>query len=373
MIYERNNIHQLSPYVPGEQPNDTAIVKLNTNENPFPPCEAVLQAIRDIDGESLRRYPSPNSASFREIAAEVHGVRPDQIIATNGGDELLRLAFTVLCDPQTAGGGVGVCEPSYSLYPVLARIHDTPFVSISRQDNMALPDDFPQRLNDAGCRLALLVNPHAPSGRMESVESLTRIAQDFKGVLLIDEAYVDFAEHDALPLVQAGSALENVILLRTLSKGYSLAGLRFGYGIGSPKLIEAFDKARDSYNVDAIAQIAAIAALSNKSEAAKTWDAVIEQREYVTDELTKRGFTVPRSSTNFVLAGVPADSGGPGDSGASETGNAEGARTLYESLKRLNVFVRYFQQDQLDDKLRITIGTRKQNENLLGAMDQIRS
>jgi len=248
MPYQRDNIDRLAAYVPGEQPpiGSGPLVKLNTNENPFPPAAGVLQAIRDIQGDQLRRYPPPTASACRAAAARAHGLSPDEVIFTNGGDELLRLALTAFCDPGgSGGGGLGVADPSYSLYPVLAQIHDTPLTRVALGDDFALPDDFSDRLNDAGCRLAMVVHPHAPSGRLEPLERLEAVARRFQGVLLIDEAYVDFAPHDCLTLLDPGKALDNVLLLRTLSKGYSLAGLRCGYGLGHRDLVSVLDKVRE--------------------------------------------------------------------------------------------------------------------------------
>jgi len=362
MPYERDNIRQLTAYTPGEQPQSTRLVKLNTNENPYPPCPAVLQAIASVSGEMLRRYPPPTAAGFRQTAAQVHEVSPQNIIATNGGDELLRMAITVFCEPRRVGNaqppmsmrGLGVAEPSYSLYPVLADIHDTPIVRVPLDDHFALPDNFAARLNDAGCGLAMIVNPHAPSGRLTDLSQLRDLADAFQGVLLIDEAYVDFAQHDALALVREGR--ENVLLLRTLSKGYSLAGLRFGYGIGHADLIAALDKARDSYNTDVLSQAAAVAALQHRAEARQSWQKVIAERQRITQALVDMGFTVQPSESNFLLAAPPP----PAD-----------ARQIYESLKKRDIFVRYFDQDRLRDKLRITIGTAEQNNELLTALKQI--
>ncbi len=376
MGYERDNIGRLAAYAPGEQPTTGAsggaggggVVKLNTNENPYPPCDAVLKAIAGVTGEMLRRYPQPSALRFRQVAAAVHGVTPEHIIATNGGDELLRMVIGVFCQPRgeltdtstpsgTTAGGLAMAEPSYSLYPVLADIHNTPLLRVPLDDNFGLTADFADRVVQAGCKLAILVNPHAPSGRLESLATLRSIAATLRRggcVLLIDEAYVDFATRDALPLVR-DEALDNVLLLRTLSKGYSLAGLRFGYGIGHPRLIAALHKARDSYNVDVLAQAAATAALEHRDEARKTWEKVIAERERVTMELRGRGFVVPESQSNFVLATPPAGS--------------RSAKEIYESLKAGNIFVRYFDQDRLRDKLRITIGTVEQNEVLLRGLE----
>ncbi len=363
MAYERDNIRHLEAYTPGEQPQpgqNQTIIKLNTNENPYPPAPEVLEAIRGVGADSLRRYPQPQAMPCREAIAQAHGLSPDQVIVTNGGDELLRLAVTVFCHPRsgqappTANGGVGVGHPSYSLYPVLAGIHDTPLTEIALGDDFALPPDFADRLNTAGCRLAMVVNPHAPSGRLEPLERLRALAHRFKGVLLIDEAYVDFAQHDALGLLATGEALDNVLILRTLSKGYSLAGLRLGYGLGHPGLIQALDKARDSYNLNALSQAAAIAALQHRDHAAATWRAVIDQRGRLANELSQRGYRVYPSASNFLLTQPPYD-----------------ARGAYESLKANGVLVRYFDQQPLRDKLRITVGTPEENDALLVAIDQL--
>lgn len=343
----------MAGYTPGEQPASTDVVKLNTNENPYPPCDAVLSAIREVTAESLRRYPPPLADAFRHAAAKVHGVSPEQIVATNGGDELLRLALTVFCDPRAVGGakGVGVAEPSYSLYPVLAEIQDTRITRVALREDWTLPEDFAKQLNDAGCGLAIVVNPHAPSGLLEPLDRLERIARSFEGVLLVDEAYVDFAQRDAVPLLEGSRGLKNVLLLRSLSKGYSLAGLRFGYGMGHAALIDAMNKAKDSYNTDAVSQAAATAAMVNRGQAARSWAAVIAERARLTQALVAKGYRVFPSESNFILATPPA--GGPD------------ARSIYQSLKARGIFVRYFDQDRLRDKLRITIGTPEQNNRLL--------
>jgi len=357
MTFERENIRRMTGYTPGEQPDVADVVKLNTNENPYPPAGAVIEALRGIDAEALRRYPPATARPFREIAARVHGLSPENVIATNGGDELLRMTITTFVDPHQP---VGVAEPSYSLYPVLAAIHDCPVVRVPLNADWSIPSDFAKRMNDEGAKLVILVNPHAPSGRLTSIDQLACIAADLDGVLLIDEAYVDFVDpevnHDAVQLVKQ---YENVLLLRTLSKGYSLAGLRFGYGMGSVSLIHPMlTKTKDSYNVDVVAQRLAEAALKSRGEAAKTWTAVRTERKRLTERLNALGFSCPESQSNFVLARM------------SESAEA-GARRLYESLKELNIFVRYFDQDRLRDKLRITIGRPEENDALLHALEEL--
>lgn len=363
MAYERDNIQRLDPYAPGEQLDTTKVIKLNTNENPYPPSPRVMAAIAAVPAERLRVYPPPLAQEFRAAAARLHGVEPSQVIATNGGDELLRLIVTVFCEPSgqaggstSGGGGVGTTTPSYSLYPVLAAIHDTPIVHVMRDENFDSPGDVAEQWNAAGCRVGFVVNPHAPTGKLESVQTLRAIAAKFEGVLVVDEAYVDFAERDALDLVR--EHLANVILLRSMSKGYGLAGLRFGYGLGHIDLIAALDKARDSYNTDILSQAAATAALEDQDYARETWAKVIEQRSRLTDALRQRGWAVIDSHSNFVLSTPPPDK--------------HSAEAIYAALKQRGILVRYFNHPRLDDKLRITVGTEAQVTRLLEELDQLR-
>jgi len=343
-------------YTWGEQPTRQNVIKLNTNENPYPATAAVAEALRNARVEDLRRYPQPFANGFREVAAEAHGVSIDNIMATNGGDELLRLVITTFVD---AGQFIGMAEPSYSLYPVLAAVQGCEVARIPLKDDWTLPSDFAARLNAEGARLAFVVNPHAPSGKLLPVEQLRQLAAEFKGVLVIDEAYVDFVDpelaYDAVPLI---TEFDNVLLLRTLSKGYSLAGLRFAYGIASTTLIEPMlYKTRDSYNTDHLSQLLARAALASRDEAALSWQLVREQRTRVTDALTAMGFSVLPSQSNFLLAAVP-EQGTATDSDAL-------ARRLYQQLKDDGILVRYFDQPRLRNKLRITIGTAEENTQLL--------
>lgn len=350
MAYERDNIRQMQGYKSGEQPENADTVKLNTNENPWPPAPAVGEAIRHFDAGQLRRYPQPTADRFRRLAADLHQVHPENIIATRGGDELLRLVITTFVDPYQP---IGMTEPTYSLYPVLAQIQDCPVVKVPLGDEWSLPDDFAHRMNKAGVKLSLLVNPHAPSGSLLGMEAIRKLARDIDSVLLIDEAYVDFVDpdvaYDSASLVEE---FDNLIVLRTLSKGYSLAGLRFGYGIGAESLIRPMlEKTRDSYNLDAISQRIAEAALEHRDHAAWSWKQVRTERERLRSALTALGLTVPESQANFLLATVYK--AGPS------------ANDLYEYLKEHGVLVRYFDQPGLADKLRITVGTPEDNEQLI--------
>ena len=377
----RDNVAALAPYTPGEQPGTRErVIKLNTNEAPFPPHPAVLAAVRGVAGEALRRYPSPTAGAFRQAAAHAHGLTPDHVIATNGGDELLRLAITCYC--LTAGrdvatsGGIGLASPTYSLYPVLAAIHNTPVVEVPRGEGFALPEptELARAWHAAGVNLGFVVNPHAPSGRLESIDALRELAGAFEGLLLVDEAYADFASHDALDLLRK-EGRKNVLILRSLSKGYALAGVRFGYGMGDPEVIEVLHKARDSYNTDAVSQAAATAAIERREDHRRLWDGVRAERDRLTHALRDRGFAVLHSESNFLLCTPPqpgerASAGGHSSAARSEApGHATAAGMLYENLKTRGILVRHFDADRLSDKLRVSVGTPDQNDALLGAID----
>ncbi len=352
MHYERANIRAMSGYSAGEQPEQPGVIKLNTNENPYPASDAVERALQSISVADLRRYPPPLAQEFREAAAARHGVAPENIIATNGGDELLRLAVATYLEP---GRPLGMADPSYSLYPVLAAAHGSPVARVPLAGDWSLPGDFAERLNREGAGLAFVVNPHAPTGLLRPAAQLAELANRFEGVLVLDEAYVDFVDpeigHDTVPLLRE---FDNVLILRTLSKGYSLAGLRLAYGMGSRELLEPMlYKTRDSYNTDFIAQKLATAALRDQTHASRTWQRVREQRQELQDQLHALGFECLPSQSNFILVTPPG--GEP----------KRMARSLYERLKKDGILIRYFDQPRLDDKLRISIGTEAENQQLI--------
>lgn len=352
MHYERNNIWQMTGYEPGEQPTDHQTIKLNTNENPYPPPAAVMQALTDIQPEDLRRYPTPSAARFRAAAAQYHQMTPEQIVTTNGGDELIRLALSTFVEP---GQPIGIADPSYSLYLTAAAIHNSPVITVPLDDDWNLPEDFAQRMNHAGVALSMIVNPHAPSGLLLDYATIDVMAGTLNGVLMVDEAYVDFADpkHDLVPLV---AKHHNLLILRTMSKGYSLAGLRLGYGIGAESLIYPIAyKARDSFSVDVIADHLGATALAHRAAYSVGWEMVRENRNKLISALRERGFTVPPSQSNFCLARVPA--------------SGQSAQQLYLTLKEAGVLVRYFNTPRLKDHLRITVGTAEQNARLLAVID----
>jgi histidinol-phosphate aminotransferase len=322
-------------------------VKLNTNENPYPPSPRVFEAIRAIDGDALRRYPSPAADEFRQAAAAVHGVRPEQILAGNGSDDVLQIALRTFCG---AGDVLASPDPTYSLYPVLAELADVRFVTVAWERDWTLPADA---LIAARPRAIFFANPNAPSGTWVPPEAVGALAARTEALVLVDEAYADFGDGNCVGLL---TRHENVLITRTLSKGYGLAGLRFGYAIGHPAVIDQMAKVKDSYNCDAVAIRAACAAIQDQDYARAQWARVREERARVTLALEERGFSVIPSHGNFVLASTPG--GGH-------------ARRLYEALKDRGVLVRFFDKPGLDDKLRITIGAPAENTALLAALDAV--
>ncbi|MFT4672479.1 MAG: histidinol-phosphate aminotransferase [Pseudohongiellaceae bacterium] len=355
MTFERPNIEVMKGYMPGEQPRGNNIVKLNTNENPYPPGPKVAHCLSQIGVDSLRRYPPPLANDFRLAAAQLHQVTPENIIPTNGGDEFLRLVMTTFVG---AGETIAVTKPSYSLYPVLAEIQDSKLVEIALEDDWSMPKNFAKRLNQLNAKLAIIVNPHAPTGSLLDCHYLAEVAHEFKGILLVDEAYVDFIEpelgYDSIVLI---NQFPNILFLRSMSKGYSLAGLRFGYGIGPEQLINPMMyKTRDSYNTDFIAQKLATAAILDKAYAQDTWDKVRASRKILAISLSQLGLPSPPSQANFLLCDIP---------------ETPGALALYKSLKAENILVRYFDQDRLRNKLRISIGNDAENQRLVSAIEQV--
>lgn len=352
MSYERANIARMHGYAYGEQPQARDVVKLNTNENPFPPSPAVARALAAFDAADLRRYPPATADRLRGLVAGRLQVTPENVVVTNGGDEGLRLAITTFV---ASGASLGMATPSYSLYPVLAAVQDCAVADVPLGDDWTPPGDFAERLNAAGARLTCLVNPHAPSGVLLPESAISAIAERLDGVLLVDEAYVDFVDpatgHDLVPLIERH---DNLLLLRTLSKGYSLAGLRVGFLVGDASLIEPIrTKTRDSFNVGTLAQVLASAALDDHAYAGECWAAVRRERGRLTQALRAKGHVVAESQANFVLVRVPE------------------AQRVFQDLRKRGIYVRYFDQPRLSACLRVTVGTPEENTALLAAIDQV--
>ncbi len=343
----RPAVDQLEAYVPGEQPpGDADIVKLNTNENPYPPSPRALAALAGVGAERLRRYPHPLADTFRQSAADVLGVEPDWILAGNGSDDLLTMLFRAVTG---AGRPVAYPAPTYVLYRTLAAIQGAPVVEVPFDEEYMLPV---AALAAAGAALTLVANPNSPSGTAATPDQLASLADRTTGVLAVDEAYVAFAGASALDLVRRHG---HVIVLRTLSKSHGLAGLRLGYGIAHPDLLSGLSRVKDSYNVDAVAAAVGAAAIRDVAYTRETVERIRATRTRLGEALAARGFRVWPSEANFVLA-RPAD------------GNA---RRIYEDLKRRGVLVRYFAEPGLADKLRITVGTEEQTTRLLSCLAEL--
>lgn len=340
MSYFRDNIEKMSGYIPGEQPKDGIYIKLNTNENPYPPSPKVLQAMRETVNENLRLYPDPIATAARLKIAEILGTKPDRVMAGNGSDDLLSIIIRSFANP---GDKVIFPYPSYMLYKTLAELQDATACTIDFTEDYSLPKDFIVR--DA--KVTFIANPNSPSGTMISPDEMSKIASQIDGVLVIDEAYVDFSEDNCLSLVERH---DNVIILRTLSKSYSLAGIRLGFCIAQEPLIQGMMKVKDSYNVDRLSIAAAVAALDDQKNMRTNVAKIIETRQYLTEALQDIGFSLYPSRANFILI---------------ECMEGISAHKLYQALKSRKILVRYFNLRRLDNCLRITIGTKEEIDFLL--------
>jgi histidinol-phosphate aminotransferase len=344
MSYFRPAIDAMTGYVPGEQPKPgTQIIKLNTNENPYPPSPQAMQVLQNLDGEWLRRYPDPFAREFCQAVSQALGVPADWVIVGNGSDDVLNVL--VRASAEGDNRSVVYPTPTYVLYRTLAAMQPAAVIEVPYPEDFRLPI---AELVAANGAITFIASPNSPSGHSVPLDDLRQLAQQVSGIVAIDEAYVDFAEFSALPLVQE---FDNVIVLRTWSKGYSLAGLRMGFGVAKPELLTGLFKVKDSYNIDAIATAVGAAAMRDQAYKNACVEKVKTARAQLTADLKNLGFTVLDSQGNFVLT-TPAG------------GNAA---DLYLALKERGILVRYFNQPGLADKLRITVGTDEQNQILLEA------
>jgi histidinol-phosphate aminotransferase len=354
-------VHGLHAYVPGEQPKIKGLIKLNTNENPYPPSPKVLAAVvAAVDGR-LRRYPDPTAQALREKLARLHGCQPENIIAGNGSDELLALATRAFVEPagtaqrDDAAKVVQYFTPGYSLYPVLADIHGAAKNAVALNPDFSLPGVAELqrgKIYNFKSALTFVTTPNAPSGRGYKTSELERLCRAQRGVVVLDEAYVDFAEENALKLALK---FPHVLVARTFSKAYSLCFQRVGYFAGHPGLIAALDKIRDSYNVNGLGQIAAEATLDDLKYYRANFKKIIATREWLSRELTKAGFRMRPSQTNFILAKPPLFP----------------AKDWLEKLREQKILVRWFSAPEVKDYFRITIGTPAEAEALVQAARKI--
>lgn len=340
--FVRPAIRAMTGYVPGEQPRDRRYIKLNTNENPYPPSPRVLEAVRACAEENLRLYPDPMADALRDRAAEVYGFRRENILAGNGSDDLLAMVIRACVGP---GDRVAFPTPTYSLYDTLIGIGGGTAVGVPFGPDFALPAG----LAAAGGRVTFVCHPNSPSGTAVPVDAIEDLATRVNGLLVVDEAYVDFARESALALVHRHG---NVVVLRTFSKSFSLAGLRIGLAFAAPEIIAELAKVKDSYNLTRVSIAAAAAALDDYAWMQENVRRICATRERLVVALRQLGFDVPDSAANFVLA--------------RRAGQKQ--RSTYEALKERGILVRYFDTPRLADALRITVGTDAEVDALLEAL-----
>ncbi|MFT3961434.1 histidinol-phosphate transaminase [Propionivibrio sp.] len=348
-------VHSLTPYVPGEQPKLADLVKLNTNENPYPPSPravaAMCQELGD-DGASLRLYPDPNADRLKQAVAEhfaAFALTPAHVFVGNGSDEVLAHAFMALLKHDRP---ILMPDITYSFYPVYCRLHGIDSVPVPLDENFAIRVDDYLRENGG----IVIANPNAPTGQLLPLADIARLAEAHpRSVLVVDEAYVDFGGETAVALVRR---LRNLLVIRTLSKSHALAGLRVGYAVGDPLLIEALERIKNSFNsypLDRLAIAGATAALADEAYLEQTRQAVMRSRAELTAGLTRLGFDVLPSAANFIFACHPQ----------------RDAAELAAELRRRSVIVRHFALPRIDQHLRITIGTDAQCARLLAALAEI--
>ena len=345
--YFRPNVLAMQPYVPGEQPPPGQAIKLNTNESPYPPSEAVSAAIRSAADRSLQRYPDPLATDFRHAAAEALEVEADQILAGNGSDDILTIITRAFVGP---GDTIRFPDPSYILYRTLGHLQAANIEEVPFADDWSLSPAFFEASDRL--RLVYLPNPNSPTGTVVPREQILELAARLDCPLLIDEAYVDFADCSCidLPAIQP-----NILVSRTLSKSYALAGLRFGFCVAHPQVIAMLRKVKDSYNTDAIANAAAAAAIRDQAWLAENVRRCNATRQRMTTGLRTLGFSCIDSQANFVWCRHPdADS-----------------RSLYESLKWQQIYVRYMNYPNWSDGLRISVGTDEAIDTLLAALREL--
>jgi histidinol-phosphate aminotransferase len=351
--YVRPGIRSLRGYTAGEQ--QPGFVKLNTNECAFAPSPQVRQVLAGMADDSLRLYPDPASRRLREAAAERFGTRADQIIAGNGSDDCLTILYRTFLDP---GAAVACPWPSYGLYETLAGIQGVRMIRVDyqRRTGAAPTWDLPDALAETGARLTLVSNPNNPSSTLTPVAALRRLADRVDGILIVDEAYVDFA----LATDAAASMLPyldlhpNLVVLRTFSKSYSLAGARLGLMFAATRLVDQMQKVKDSYNVNVITQALGIAALEDRAHFADVIRHTITERTSLQSALTALGWTWPPARGNFLLCEVGPRAG-----------------EVYRALKERKILVRYWDTPELRTSLRITVGNAEQNAALLDALRTI--
>ena len=332
----------MTPYTPGEQPqNIETYTKLNTNENPYPPSPKVIKALQDFDPARLRLYPDPNWQELQKAASDFFKIPVEYIFCGNGSDEILDNIIRSFADPEDT---VAMPNPNYSLYEVLCDIYGIKYTYVPS----LMPDftaDF-ESLAKIPSKLIFFSNPNAPTGRYFPLSQIEAFIKNYNGVFICDEAYIQFGGESAIPLTKK---YDNLLVVRTFSKAFSLAGLRVGFAIGSPSLIEGLMRAKDSYNLNFYQQIGGVAALQDGDYSADCCRKIISERERLSAALQEIGFTVIPSTANFIFCKPPVGS----------------AEDTYMRLKEQKILIRYWSKELIRDWVRITIGTKEQNNILI--------
>lgn len=345
--YWSKTVRNIKPYVPGEQPQDRKYIKLNTNENPYPPSLQALEAIRIAVSDMLRLYPDPSGDELRDVIAAKFGLKRDNVFIGNGSDELLAFSFPAFFEP--AGQPILFADVTYSFYPVYAEFFHTPFCLIPVDDEFNVPLEAYFQENGG----IIIANPNAPTGKGVALTDIEKIIQqNEKSVVIVDEAYIDFGGVSAVGLI---GRFPNLLIIRTLSKSHSLAGLRVGYALGARELIEAIIRVKDSvnsYTVDRLAQAGAREAIKDEAYFQETRAKIISTRLRVSASLEKMGFQVIDSQANFIFISHPQCPG----------------RVLFQKLREKGILVRYFDQPKIDNFLRVSIGTDEEMDTFLGAL-----
>jgi len=347
MNYWNTTLKSMTEYIPGEQPdNIEEFIKLNTNENPFPPSAKVLEAIKAETGEILRRYPNPDAQKVREEFARQNSITADNVFVSNGSDEIFTLLFRGFVEHD---GLAAFGYPSYSLYYTMAEANAVPYDKVTLNADFSIPFD---KFLKKKYNLVILCNPNNPTGSGIPVDQIRSFLGKFKGLLVVDEAYVDFYNESALPLI---NEFGNLIVTRSFSKSYSLAGLRVGLAIAQKEIIKGFLKLKDSYNVDRLACIGALAALQDQKYFKYSTEMVRNNKDYLEERLSALGFEIVPSKANFIFVKHPKIS-------SSE---------IYAQLKENKILVRYFTGDIQNEYIRITVGSMMEIKKLATALSEI--
>lgn len=342
--YFRAAVEAMEGYVPGAQPKDFDIIKLNTNENPYPPSPKVKEAVAEFCLDRLRRYPNPTSEPLRESLAKLHGVATENILVGNGSDDVLTITFRAFTSNTLP---LACLNPTYSLYLDLAKMQEAKVIQIElANDVFTMPENLLEQAK--GANLLIITRPNAPTGNTFALADMEKICQEFDGMVMFDEAYADFAEDSCM---EFATKYDNVIVMRTLSKSYSLAGIRTGYAVASAQVIAGMMKLKDSYNMDGVAQVIAQAAIEDRAYFEQNLEKVKIERAKLTTELQNLGFYVVESATNFLFARPPQCNG----------------KEFFDFLAKNHIFVRYFYKEKTSEYVRITVGTPEEMSTLLKA------